>query len=67
MAKRKYKVVGRRPYWGVALVNGGLEYDLLDSETEAETICAVLNEGKGPEWDKIADEVTKRMETKQGA
>jgi hypothetical protein len=64
MARQDYQVVGKASYWGVALPNGLLEYDLLKSQEEAQTIAAVLNEGKGPEWDKIKTEVKRRLETK---
>jgi hypothetical protein len=58
---RTYKVVGSGPY-GVTLRSGIIEYDLVDSRVEADTICAILNEGIGPEWDLVEPELRKRMQ-----
>lgn len=55
------KIVSNGPWAIVEAGNSAVVYDLLDSYVEAKVICTVLNEGKGPEWDKIRDEVEKRL------
>lgn len=49
-----YKVKGNHlAGYAVLSESGGIEYDLLESRTEAEEICEVLNDGIGPEWDAV--------------
>jgi hypothetical protein len=61
MKRTKYKVIGNGPF-GVAMQNGVIEYDLLDTKKEATDICAVLNDGIGPEWDAVEAELLARLE-----
>ena len=43
--------------YAILTENGGIEYDLLESRTEADEICEVLNSGIGPEWDAVIAEL----------
>jgi hypothetical protein len=40
---------------------GLVAYDHIDDPREARIICAVLNEGLGPAWEDIQDEVHRRL------
>ncbi|HXN71491.1 MAG TPA: hypothetical protein VN861_02945 [Candidatus Acidoferrales bacterium] len=58
-SKVKYRVTGNRPF-GVSVIGGGLEYDLIYARKDADIICGILNEGIGPEWDDVEPEFNKR-------
>lgn len=55
--KAKYRVDGDGPF--CVEDRGGIVYDLIDSKTEAEAICKILNKGIGPEWDVVEPELRK--------
>lgn len=58
MNDQKYYVDGNHVTgYGVFLVGGGIEYDLIDTKQEADEICEVLNRGIGPEWDAVEAEL----------
>lgn len=50
----RYHVEGNHVV-GYAVVeeHGGVEYDHLDTRSQAEEICEALNAGVGPEWDAV--------------
>jgi hypothetical protein len=56
-----YQLVGEQygPF-GVT-EDGVMLYDLIESRSEAEIIRDVCDEGLGPEWDAIEDEVVRRL------
>ena len=56
--KNSYHVVGSKSVgYGVRHIDGYMEYDLLESRTLAKLICEILNQGIGPQWDAIEDEI----------
>jgi len=58
---KMYRVTGKEKT-GFAVVDGqgATVYDLLDSKGEAIEIRAILNDGIGPEWDAVEEELTRR-------
>jgi len=54
----QYKVTGIGPF-AVKTIEGAIEYDLIDSLWEADDICRILNQGIGPEWDKVEPHMQK--------
>jgi hypothetical protein len=58
---KMYRVTGKEKT-GFAVVDGhgAIVYDLLDSKEEAIEICAILNDGIGPEWGAVEEELTRR-------
>lgn len=63
MKKNQYKLEGNQKT-GFAVVTregGAIEYDLIDSRAEATAICSILNQGIGPEWDKVEPLLAKEM------
>lgn len=50
-----YSVEGNHVTGYAVVLHGGVEYDHLESKTEAEEICEALNLGVGPEWDKLQE------------
>ena len=58
MSEQAYHVEGNHvAKYAIVLENGAVEYDLLDTRTEADEICEVLNCGIGPEWDAVITEL----------
>lgn len=58
--KLKYRVVGNHKD-GYAVVQGGaIEYDLLETRSDANAIRDVLNDGFGPEWEAVEAELERR-------
>ena len=47
-------------------VSYGVVYDFIEDRAEAEVIRDLLNEGAGPGWDEIRDEVHARLELRKG-
>lgn len=46
-------VGNKREGFAVLDKHGAIEYDLLKDRLYAKKLCAVLNKGIGPEWDKV--------------
>jgi hypothetical protein len=63
---KAYKIVGNKKIgYAVVMQNGVIEYDLLESRTEAKEIRDALNAGIGPEWDAVSDYLNNKAETPQ--
>jgi hypothetical protein len=46
--------------------SGVVIYDFVDDPVEAAVICELLNEGKGPEWDAICEDVRREVSRRKG-
>lgn len=57
----RYRVTGSaKTGFAVVTAQGAIEYDLILSRKEAEQIRDILNDGVGPEWEAVANEMKSR-------